>query len=234
MIKSIEVYEKLKKYVVFDTKILNYFINKNQRYVNLFRYRLNKNFKIFKIEKNKYTLYNDPFLISSRITWPSYISCLSALNFYKMTEQVPQKIQVITVKNKKPIKFFNTLIEFIKIKNENFFGFEKIRYNNFEILIADKEKALIDLALLKKISLFEIKDILKENIKILNVNKIIKYLKRINNSSLIKRFGFLLERLNYNIYPKLKNHIDLTYTSLAYSKINKGKKNKKWKLILND
>ncbi len=234
MIKSINVYEKLREYAVFDNNILNYFLNKSRNYANLFNYRIKKNFKIFKIEKNKYTLYNDPFLIASRIIWPSYISCSSALSFYKMTDQVQHRIQVITVKNKSNIKFFNNAIDFIKIKNKNFFGFEKIKYNNFEIFIADKEKSLLDSALLKKMSFPELREILNENIKKLNAGKIIKYLKKLDNSSLTKRFGFLLEKLGYNTYPKLKDKIDLTYTLLDYSKINKGKKNKKWRLMMND
>jgi len=234
MIKSAEVYEKLKKYAIFDNKITNNLINKNQTYNNLFNYRLKKSFKIFRIEKNRYTFYNDPFLISSRIIWPSYISCLSALNFYKMTAQTSNRMTIIAVKNKKPIRFSNTIIEFIKIKNNNFFGFEKIKYNNFEIFIADKEKSLIDSVLLKKVSFSEIKDILCENIKTLNVNKIIRYLKKINNSSLTKRIGFLLEGLNYDVYGKLKDNLDLTCTKLDYTKLNKGKKNNKWKLIIND
>ncbi len=234
MVKSFNVYESLRRYAVFDTKILNYFLNKSQGYANLFRYRLKKNFKLFKIEKNKYTFYNDPFLIASRIIWPSYISCWSALSFHKMTEQIPQTVQVITVKNKKQIKFLYTKIQFIKIKKENFFGFEKVDYSNFEIFISDKEKTLIDCLLLKEVSFSEIKYILNENIKILNVNKIIRYLKIINNSSLTKRFGFLLENLGYDTYKRLKNNIDLTYTLLNYSKPNEGKKDRKWRLILND
>ena len=234
MIKSFNIYENLKKYAVFDTKILNYFLNKSQSYANLFRYRLKKNFKLFKIEKNKYTVYNNPFLIASRIIWPSYMSCWSALSFYKMTEQIPQTIQVITVKNKKPIKFLYTKIQFIKIKRENFFGFEKINYDNFEVFIADKEKTLIDCLLLKEASFSEIRDILNENIKILNVNRIIRYLKIINNSSLTKRLGFLLENLGYNAHKRLKDYIDPIYTLLNYSKPVKGKKNEKWRLMLND
>ena len=234
MIKSINIYENLKRYAIFDARILNYFINKSREYVNLYNYRLRRSFKIYRIEKNRYTVYNDPFLVASLVTWPSYISCWSALSFHKMTEQVPQTIQVVTVKDKKPIGFFYTKIHFIKIKKENFFGFEKINYNNFEIFIADKEKTLIDCLLLKKVSLSEIKDILNENIKILNINKIIKYLKILNNSSLTKRLGFLLENLGYKVHKKLKNYIDLTYTLLNYSRPNKGKKNEKWRLILND
>lgn len=233
MVKSIDVYEKLKKYLVFDNQIINNFVNKRNAYANLFGYRLRNNFKIFEIERNKYTLYDDPFLVSSRIIWPSYISCLSALNFYKMTAQIPQRITVISTKNKKQIKVFNTIIKFIKTKNKNLFGFEKIKYRDFEIFIADREKAILDCLLFKKISISEIKEILSEN-KNLNINKIIKYLKKIDNSSLTKRIGFLLENLGYKLYNKLKEDIDLTYVLLDYSKLNKGKKDKKWRLILND
>jgi len=233
MAKTIEILEYLKEYPVFDTLTLSNKLKKSNNYINLFLHRLKKAGHIFHIEKNKYTLFNDAFLIASRIVWPCYISCWSSLKYHNLTEQVPHDIWVITTKYKKDLTFNNTKIRFIKIKVENFFGFEKVKYNNFEIMIANPEKSIIDSALLRKISSPEIIDIFSSNIKNLRIYEFISYLKRIKNKSLIKRFGYLLDILRYDYYNKLKNYVDATYVKLDYSKKATDKKDNKWRIIIN-
>ena len=99
--------------------------------------------------------------------------------------------------------------------------------------MADPEKAMIDSVLLRKVSYSEIKDIISDNLGKLKVNKFLNYLKRIKNKSLIKRLGYLFESLGEDHYDKLKKYIDVTYVSLDYSKKMMGKKNKKWRLVIN-
>ena len=96
MAKTHELLEYLKRYPVFSNIALKNRLNKSDEYVGLLLHRLSKRGLIFKIEKNKYTLSKDPFLIASRIIWPSYISCWSALKYHNLTEQVPQDITIIT------------------------------------------------------------------------------------------------------------------------------------------
>lgn len=234
MSKTIDVLEYLRKYPIFDAVILNNKLNTSNKYINLYLHRLKNDKKIFKIEKNKYTLYKDPFLIASRIVWPSYISCWSAVKYHNLTEQIPHDIWVITTKYKKDIIFDNVTIRFIKTKKSNFFGYNKIKYSNFEILMADSEKAIIDSALLRKVSFSEIKEIVLNNIKAFKTNKFLHYLKKINNKSLIKRFGYLFELLGKDYYGRLRRYIDAVYIPLDYSKRKEGKRNDKWKLIIND
>ena len=233
MTQIIEILEYLRNYPLFDNITLSNKLNKGKKYTNLFLYRLIKKKRIFRIEKNKYTVYDDPLLIASRIRWPSYITCWSAIKFHNLTEQIPNYIWVGIKRYKKPIEFFNTKIIFVKINNNNFFGYEKLRYNNFEIFMAEPEKAIIDSMLLKKVSYSEIRDIISSNLGKLSINKFLKYLKRIGNKSLIKRFGYLFESLGKDYHDKLKKYIDATYISLDFSKKKVGEKNKKWRLIIN-
>ncbi len=132
MAKIIGNMEYLKKYPVFDNLILENKLDKSKGYINLFLYRLTKRKLIIRIEKNKYTVFNDPFLIASKIVWPSYISCWSALNYHHLTEQVPSDIWVVTTRSKKDIKFSNTKIRFVKIKTNYFLDMTKL---NITILI---------------------------------------------------------------------------------------------------
>lgn len=233
MTKIVEILEYVKKYPVFNNAIVQNKLDKSKNYTKLFLYRLKKKGYIREIEKNKYTTFTDAFLIASRTVWPSYISCWSALNYHRLTEQIPHTITVITTNSKKSIKFNGTQIDFIKIKKNNFFGYEKTKYNNFEIFIADVEKSIIDSALLRKVSFSEIMEIVSNNINKIKINRLLQYLKRTGNKSLMKRFGYLFENLGKDYYNKFKNFIYATYIPLDYSKKLYGKKNKKWRIIIN-
>ena len=231
MAKTIDLVEYLKKFVVFDSLILENKLNKSRQYTNLVLYRLQKCGRIRKIERNRYTLYDDPFLLASRIIWPSYISGSTALEYYKLTEQIPHNINVIATRNKRNLQLNNVKITFKRVKTRNFFGYEKIKYNDFEIFIANPEKAIIDCALFKMSSFSEIIEIVLNNK--LKIIRLLEYLKKIKNKSLIKRFGYLLELSGKDYFKEFKNFIDATYIPLDYSKKRTGKKNEKWRLMIN-
>lgn len=233
--KKLELIRELEKYPVLSLKTVKETIKKDSRYAKLVVYRLKKEKLIFEIEKNKYTLQKDPLVVASNITWPSYVSCWPALRYYNLTEQLPQVIFIITTRARKnrEINLDNSKIIFIKTKPKYFFGYKKERYGNFNIFIADKEKALIDSALFRKISFSEISEIVKNNRDELNENIIINYLIKIKNKALIKRFGFLLDKIGADNYDKLGKFIDFKYIPLEYAIKAKGGKNKKWKIIEN-
>ena len=232
--KKIELIRELNKYPVFGIKTLKEIINKSREYTKIVVYRLKKERLIFEIEKNKYTTQRNPFIIVSNIIWPSYISCWSALRYYNLTEQLPETFFVITpkIRKKRKIEFGNIRIVFVKLSPKYFFGYKKEVYQGFEIFIAEREKALIDSALLKKISFSEICDIIKSNKKKINFDLLIKYLVKIKNKALVKRFGFLFNKIGINT-DKLKKFIDFKYVPLEYSIKIGGKKNKEWRVIEN-
>ena len=186
--------------------------------------------KIKTIEKGKYTLHEDPLIYATQIINPSYLSFLSALNFYGYTTQIPLKATVAITKQKKELK----QIKFIKVNKRNFFGYKKIRYGDFEIFIAEKEKLLLDCLIYQKyVSISELNKLLKDN---LDKEKLINYLNRINNLDLIRRAGYLLEIKGIDIYEeylsKIKNtkKYILLNRKLKKSKIN----NAKWKININE
>ena len=116
------------------------------------------------------------------------------------------------------INFFHT---------DYFFGYKEENYENFKILIAEPEKAIIDSFFIVPVSIFE------EAIEEINVNKMIEYLKKIKKSSIIKRMGYLMDKNGIDIYEDVKNMINYKYISFDPLLKNKGKKNKKWGIIDN-
>lgn len=124
-------------------------------------------------------------------------------------------------------------IIFVHTKPEYFFGFKKIISNDFEIFIAEQEKALVDGMFFKKISVSELASIIKHNHKNLDIKRLIKFAVKTRNKALIKRLGYLLEKLNIDCYNNLKKYVYPTYTPLEYNLPMKGKKVERWKIIEN-
>lgn len=164
-------------YPVFTVRDLASLLNKKRGYAYLQAYRWKKKKLIFEIEKGKYTLEEDPFLVSSWIVWPSYISGWTALHYYHLTEQLPFTIQVITTKrrNKRIINYGNVRLEFTAVKPPFFIGFQRIIQQQKEIFIAEKEKALIDALAARKMSLAEGIEIIKNNKGKISLRKLFYY-----------------------------------------------------------
>ncbi len=187
MVNRIKILSELKKYPVFSVNTISRIINKKNDYSKLVAHRLKKSGLVFKLEKNKYTVHSDALLVSSHIVWPCYVSSWSAIRYHGMTEQLPNCIQIITTRSRKKrkIRFNNTTIEFIKIKKDNFFGFAKTPYRDFEIFMAEKEKAMADALYLKHASLETFLEILGQHKKELDIKKLVSYLKRMKMNRVV-------------------------------------------------
>jgi len=179
MIKKKEL-EALKPYPVFTAKDLADTLNKSIDYAYLVAHRLKKAGVLHEIEKGKYTLEPDSFLVASWIVWPSYISCWAALNYHKLTEQLPFTIHVITTRKrkKKIVSYGNARIEFIKIKKTAFTGFQRTTYQGREIFLAEKEKAIVDALATRKMSLTEAVDVIKNNKRKINMRRLLLHAKK--------------------------------------------------------
>jgi predicted transcriptional regulator of viral defense system len=172
-----ELLAALKRYPVFTAKDIANVLNTEMEYAYLVAHRLKKARRIFEIEKGKYTLEEDAFLVASWIVWPSYISCWAALNYYGLTEQLPFTIHVMTTRRrkKKTIFYGNTKIEFVKLKKSAFFGFQRVFYQGKEVFIAEKEKAIIDGIATRKMSIEEAVSLIKNNLRKINRKKLFFY-----------------------------------------------------------
>ena len=233
--KALQVIKKLQSYPTFGVSTIANIIDKDTAYAKVYLNRLKNKGIVKQIQRNVYTIQEDPLIIASRIIWPSYISLWTAFRYYNLTEQIPNTISIVTTraKSRENIKIMNTMIVFERIKPSWFFGFSKIKINDFEIFMAEPEKALIDAMLLKKISTTEIYSILKENIKIISTKKIVDYVYRTQNNALAKRFGWMLDSLGYNIAKKLEKQVYKTMIPLDYARSPSKYENKKWGVIVN-
>lgn len=216
---DIEIFEKFADVPVFSLSDINQIIN-NKGYVKKFINRLVKNGKVLKIRRGLYTLKKDPFLVSAFIIKPSYVTSISALSYHRLITQIPNEIFCATTKKDCVIKFGTTINFF---HTNYFFGFEK----HDSIIVADPEKAIIDSLNIVPISVFE------EALDDIDEKKMISYLKRIKKSSIIKRIGYLMEKHGHDYYKEIKRFINYKYIKLDPLLRKYGKRDKKWKLIIN-
>lgn len=218
-----EVLKNFANSPVFSLADINQIIN-NRSYAKKFLRRMLNKGKIFKIKKDNYTLYNDPFLVSTFLIKPSYISSVSALSYHKLITQIPNEVFCATLKNSRKFRFSENINFF---HTNYFFGFELRDYEKFKILIAEPEKAIIDSFSIIPISVFE------EALDSINKNKMVGYLKKIKKSNIIKRAGYLMEKNGYDVYKELKSLINYKYILLDPLAGKKGAKNNKWGVIVN-
>jgi predicted transcriptional regulator of viral defense system len=94
--------------------------------------------------------------------------------------------------------------------------------------MAEPEKAVID-CLLFSLPLEEINSALEN--EELDFEKLAVYAARTGNVSLIKRLGYLLESKKGNSYGL--NALDYNYVPLDPLGKKKGKKDRKWRLLIN-
>ena len=82
-------------------------------------------------------------------------------------------------------------------------------------------------------SFSELKEITLNNKGAINIGRFMRYMKRVGNKSLIKRFGYVFENMGKDYYGRLRRFVDATYIPLDYSKKPTGIKNEKWRLVIN-
>ncbi|TET71564.1 MAG: hypothetical protein E3J56_06515 [Candidatus Aminicenantes bacterium] len=182
-------------------------------------------------EKGKYTL--NEFVIGSLLVKPYAIAYWSALNFYGLTEQIPNTVfmQTTARKKKQEIDVFGVKYKLVRIKKEKIFGLRTEWIEETEINITDREKTIIDCLDKPQYcgGVVEVaKALRKEN---LNHEKIVKYAREIGNSGVIRRLGYLCDFLRIDIdVPMIETR---NYLLLDPTMPHKGKKDAKWRVIVN-
>jgi predicted transcriptional regulator of viral defense system len=189
--------------------------------------------KVFRLKKGYYSLtrIENKFQLQ-KIYKNTYIALHSALEYYESTTQRFNNLDLITKNILNKQKTNNTIINFHKVKKELFFGYEKIQINNTEVFISSIEKTIIDcIYFSSKVYLTEMYEFIRKYKEQINIEIMITHLNKINSSTLNKRVGYMLELNNISL---TKLTINNKYEKLNKKLSNKGIKNIKWKLIINE
>ncbi|CAG0987316.1 hypothetical protein METP3_02437 [Methanosarcinales archaeon] len=171
-------------------------------------YRLKKKGRIEEIEKGKYLLIparagyggswsEVPYLLVPNIISNYYIGFWTALNYWGMTEQVPNVVFVATTQRKKDVEFGDTRYEFVTLTKKRFFGYVEENTTGGTFNISSREKTIIDCMLYPKYcgGLDEaVKGIWKAKDE-MDFVKLLEYSNRMEVSVVTRRIGYALELL---------------------------------------
>lgn len=228
---TILLVNKLREYPLFTVNDISKHLRKSRNYSAILAFRLVKKGVIRRITKGKFTMYDNPLIFLSHIYTPTYIGSWSALRFYNMTTQLPKDFFVVTTRRRKTLDCKDYKINFVAIPTKNFWGFKKEKYLGFEIFVSDPEKTIIDCILTKKVPLSAVYEAISNSE--IDVKKMVNYLTRIQNSSLTKRVGYLMEKCGLDIRKDVAKLIDNNYIFLSNTAPKRRVKNEKWRLFEN-
>lgn len=184
-------YLEKKKYYVFSYEdLFILYPNESKGNVKKMLYRWRKAGWLSPLKRGLYELvYPGDFNISdlyiaNRLYTPSYVSLETVLSSHSIIPEVGMAVTSITTKPTRKFKNKHGLFIYRTFDKKFFCGYSTEKYNNFEVNIAEPEKALLDYLYLKKFHKkpFNLKEerLDKDIILSLNKNKLEKYAKLFN------------------------------------------------------
>ncbi len=201
----------------------------SRAYAKLFLHRQMSNGRLKRVGDGQYSASDDAFSIASNLIPPSYLSFLTASHLYNITQIIPIRLQVACRKKRKKTEFEGYSIDFIPVSM--MWGYHKEKRGEDEIFLADFEKLLIDaFDRPKEMGNFEEIEMLFEEERELDVEKLKQYIIRAGSGKIYRQIGYLLEK-HRGIDISKTMEIDRNYFQL--NPFQKGKKkDKKWRLII--
>ncbi len=182
------------------------------------------------------------FLIAS-VLFPDgnyYIGYSTMYNYYGFTEQIYQTMFILNTTMQREKVISGLQFKIIKVSDKRMYGLEKIKANNAEVIISDKERTLVDLIYFPNPvgGLKKSFEIVKNQIsnKKTDIRKFIKYASIFPSVSTRKRIGFIIDSCGLNsrkLAPLWKSIKGTSLITLYNTKSRKGRINKKWGIIEN-
>ncbi len=146
-------FDELRKYLrkspIFTFEdVLMLFPDEGYANIKLLLHNWTKTGKLIRIKRSLYYLTEidifDNYFLTPFIYSPSYISLESALNYYGIIPDIPQKIVSITTNNTQEFNTKKGVYLYRKISKRLFYGFKKVQDDSLFYLIAEKEKSVLD------------------------------------------------------------------------------------------
>ena len=167
-----------------------------------------------------------------------YVGYWTALNYWRMTEQIPRTVFIATQKRRRNFTYANVVpIHFVTVSPHKFFGWATEKIGDAKFNISDREKTILD-----SLDQLQYAGGISEAAKGLRANldweKMIAYADRLRNRSVRKRLGYLIEvlelRINEGALEQLRRSIGSGYSWLdPTAPKTMLKTSPKWRLKVN-
>jgi predicted transcriptional regulator of viral defense system len=171
---------------------------------------LKKKGRIKQIEKGKYLFIparagiegywdEEAYVIIPYLTEKYYIGFWTAMNFWGMTEQIPQTVFVVTLKRRKRriLEFGNIVYEFVNLSRKKFFGYIEEKTDKTKFNISSKEKTIVDGLMHPEYSggIPEVTKAMWNSRKEVNWKTVLEMAERTGVNVVLRRLGYVLETL---------------------------------------
>lgn len=182
-----------------------------------------------------YTVHS--FAVASHLVDPYYIGYWSALNYHGLTEQTSPAVYIVTTRPWKRKRILDIDFVFVTVRERKMFGTTEVKVENSRVRISTPEKTIVDcldhpehcggIEEAAKAIYFEHKN--------LDLKKITGMAENMGNRTILKRLGYLLERLGIHEYSDLLAGLKISegYSCLDPKLPKRGKINERWKLRVN-
>ncbi|MFK5895109.1 MAG: type IV toxin-antitoxin system AbiEi family antitoxin [Pseudomonadota bacterium] len=183
-------------------------------------------------------ILEEPFVIADSIYCPGYIGGFSAIKHWDLTEQIIETIYYFStkqIKERKPI-YGLTKFKVKTVKKNKIFGTKTVWYGSKKVKVSDPTKTIVDILDDPKLvgGMSVVFDVFNDYIETeyCDLKKLINYADRMNNKTIFKRLGFMIDA-KFNNVPEdlvnLKDKISSGYSNFD-PMVNGRHIVEKWKL----
>jgi predicted transcriptional regulator of viral defense system len=192
-------------------------------------------FEAGELGAESYTVHS--FVIASLLVKPYYIGYWSALNYHGLTDQTPPAVYIASTKPRNSRRILNAEFRFVKILALKMFGMEDAEIEERKVIVSSPEKTIIDCLDHPEHcgGVDEVAKALYFAKDEINPKKLVSFAKKIGNTAVLKRLGYLAEVLKLENCLKLLSAVKLGsgYSLLDPTLPKRGKIRERWKLVLN-
>ncbi len=222
-------------------------INPNQAAVLLSRWV--KNGWLYRVRRGLYVpvpvesssaepALEEPWLIAQKVFSPSYIGGWSAGEYWDLTEQIFRSIVVITGKPRQAKKQSMGGTDFFVVSSHynDLFGIKQIWKGSHKFRISDPTRTVVDMLDRPEVGagISMVNEFLQNyyHSKYVNEDLLFEYAQKLGNKTILKRLGFLTERL----YPSKQSFLEKCHKRISkgYAQLDPHQKSvllsTKWKL----
>jgi len=182
-----------------------------------------------------YTVHG--LVLASHLVSPSYIGFWSALNYHGMTEATPPAVFVATTVPRSRRTVLDVPIVFVTLRPWKMFGTTSARIEGEEVSFSDPEKTVVDCLDHPEHAggIPLVAAALQEAWASLDSPTVLRYARRIRNSAVLKRLGYLLEASGHTAEAARLRKVPLRegYPRLDPALPARGPTTERWKLRIN-
>ena len=180
----------------------------------------------------------DSWPIAEQVFHPGYMGGLSAVKYWDLSEQIFEHTVYLTTKQvpSRNVVYSDIKFSLKTIRPYKIFGTKNVWYGSLKVRVSDPAKTIVDILDDPKLGggMRVVQDIFDEywTSKHKNLDLLLNYAERMNNKTIFKRLGFLLELnslVDRNTLLSIKNQISSGYSCFD-STIDNSHVLRKWNL----